>query len=201
MIKNGEIRGPLIGCDIYHGNMPFSRYFGDFQIHKATEGKTFVDCDYLKWCDERSSMGGTLNGAYHFMSTSTDIRKQANNFITTVKTGWLKTVPILDCEGDALDAAVKAPSMIKTWMDIVEKEFEVTPWLYTNTDGCNRLPLEILRAYPIWIASYGKKIPNMGKLESYRWICWQFVTNPWDMDIFNGTVEDWVDSVCRFNVK
>lgn len=189
MILNDAIKGPLIGVDISHHNMPFSRLFGDFQIHKATEGKTFVDLDYKNWATERPN--GTLNGAYHFLSISSDVESQVDNFLYTVQCAELPVVLILDLEGEALREAVKDDSNAYKWLQTVLRKTGKVPWLYTNTYGTNVLSERLLNGFPLWIASYNKKYPVMDKKVKNDWTCWQYTNVPWDMDIFNGTPCDW----------
>lgn len=197
-----KTRGPLIGCDISHHNYPFSYNFGDFQIHKATEGRSFTDNKFLEWCERRKEFelligsGTMLNGAYHFASNIYNTAAEAEHFLNTVSKGAIRCILILDLEGDALNQEITSGSRGEKAADFlwyVKKKTGVTPFLYTNTYGTSVLTCARLTEFPLWIASYNKKTPaiNSGIFQKTGYRMWQFTSKPFDMDLFSGSTEDW----------
>lgn len=200
MKKTLEISGraPLAGCDIYHGNMPFSRWFGDFQIHKATEGVTFNDSDFSSWCKEYTG----YKGAYHFMSkkTTQNWKEQACHFLRVLRENDFSGIVILDLESTALTEAINNPYGVLSFVDFVESEICRPVFLYTNTFGTNKLDIKFARM-PMWIASYNKETPNINEkfkkehmnIYGKEYFIWQYITNPFDLDIANMTTYEWED--------
>lgn len=185
------IKAPLIGVDISHHNHPFNSTFGDFQIHKATEGRTFTDPKFLEWANRRVG-DEYLNGVYHFFSSSSSAEDQVDHFLEVVRQSNLtRTLIILDLEEDELVDAISGDKEALKWLKIVQRVTATRPILYTNTYGSTKLPKEF-GEYPLWIASYDKKAPKIGSLwKNNEWKLWQFATKPFDVDLFNGLEQDW----------
>lgn len=201
--KKDEIitRAPLTGCDIYHGNMPFSRWFGDFQIHKATEGVSFNDSDFSSWCKEYTG----YKGAYHFMGKriANTWKSQAHHFVRILKENNFRGIVILDLEGTALTECVSDPKGTMSFISTVEDKLNCKMFLYTNTFGTNNLAVEFARM-PLWIASYNKQQPAISskflkeqkKIFSKEYFIWQYTTKPFDLDIANMTTNEWESMSC-----
>lgn len=185
------IKAPLIGVDISHHNHPFNTTFGDFQIHKATEGKTFIDPKFLEWAYARRG-NEYLNGVYHFFSLSSSAKDQADKFLDVVRQSNLtRTLLILDLEEEELFDAINGNKEALRWLKLVKIATGTTPILYTNTYGSRKLPKEFGK-YPLWIASYYKKAPEIGALwNANDWKLWQFTSRPFDVNLFNGVEQDW----------
>ena len=88
-------------------------------------------------------------------------------------------------------AKILIQQRVKEWLQLVEKEYNVQPIIYTNVDFYNRFLSPQFDGYPLWIAHYfanGK--PRIGR----KWSFWQhsetghvngidaFV----DFNVFNG---------------
>lgn len=192
-----NIKGPLIGCDIYHGNMPFSRTFGDFQIHKATEGVSFNDNDFEAWTRDCSC---SHLGAYHFAGKNfkTVYKQEAQHFVSRLRECDFKGIVILDLESQAMEDCVKDPVLGLQFLEYVKGELKTDVFLYTNTDGTNRLSIRYAE-YPLWIASYNKHSPSINntfrerqvKTFAKEYFIWQFTSKPFDIDIANMTQAEW----------
>lgn len=190
----------LLGCDISHHNYPFNGAFGDFQIHKATEGRTFIDSRFKEWYIARKE-SPRKSGAYHFMSKPENWRAELEHFETVLREVKFKGIVALDLEDNALTTAIRERGGIESvlnWMAHCTTELNCTPFLYTNTFGTNKLDIR-LADYPVWIASYNKKSPEMNgkwkeKQKGYYavpWFIWQFTNTPFDMDITNMSGAMW----------
>lgn len=196
-INDIQTTAPMIGCDISHWNYPFSMSFGDFQIHKATEGVNYKDPEFSSWTIDCRTM---FLGAYHFASKNfyKQCEAEAKNFCKVLANASFKGIAILDLEGDALEQCVSNPGIGLAFLNTVEDITGVKPFLYTNTSGSNRLSIEYAK-YPLWIASYNKQTPAINKnfltmqtqLFKKDFFIWQFCSKPFDMDIANMLPAEW----------
>lgn len=183
----------IIGCDISHWNHPFQlKDFGEFQIHKLTEGRSYIDPKVMEWNDRNQ----TLRGIYHFMSNPSRWKEELDHFLNCINrlNTNIPTIPILDLEEAALTAVVIDHNMqeyIYNFLRTLRDKTGATPMLYTNTYGTNNLSKKIAGEFPLWIASYNKKFPviNMDwqteQLKTFGcpYHIWQFTTMPFDLDL------------------
>lgn len=158
----------LIGSDISHHNHPFQINFGDFQIHKATEGASFLDNKFVAWVNDRKRYAeNKINGAYHFVAPHSEPMEQAKFFAKWLKITEFDGIIAIDLEGKAMEKVIYDKDFSKKLlaaMNWLQEEFNKDLYFYTNTDGTNRLPMYYAE-FKLWIASYNKTEPNI----SYRW--------------------------------
>ncbi|MBK8773916.1 MAG: glycoside hydrolase family 25 protein [Chitinophagaceae bacterium] len=173
-VKKMEINGVKIG----------------FAFIKATEGTDLIDEHFGKnWAKAQNQK--ITKGAYHFFNATTNPARQAKNFLQRVKLQPGDLPPVLDIEQDNGVAKILIQKRVKEWLQLVEKEYNVQPIIYTNVDFYNRFLSPQFDGYPLWIAHYfanGK--PRIGR----KWSFWQhsetghvngidaFV----DFNVFNG---------------
>lgn len=166
-----------------------------FVYIKSTEGTT-VRNRYYKG-DYLSARKRGLNvGSYHFFSTTSPARRQADWF---VKHSYLQRgdfPPVLDVEPSpaqikkmgGTDTLFRA---VRTWLKAVERQVGVRPVLYVSQSFVNRyLPLapDIKRDYLVWIARYGEYKPDV------HLVYWQLspdgrvsgIHGDVDINVFNG---------------
>ncbi|MBK8710553.1 MAG: glycoside hydrolase family 25 protein [Niastella sp.] len=162
----------------------------DFAFIKATEGTDRVDEKFGRnWVfAEKNNM---VKGAYHYFSPGKDGKKQALNFLETVKLKKGDLPPVLDIE--ELNA-VSIPLMqqrVQDWLLLVEKEYKVKPILYSNVDFYNRYLSGKFSDYPLWVAHYlQKEKPRIGR----NWLFWQHnergqvngIRSYVDFNVYNG---------------
>ena len=185
----------LIGGDISHHNYPFQVGFGEFQIYKATEGKTYVDPRLADYCKDIKN--GDLIGFYHYArpenSTNTPWL-EAQNFVATVKKYIGKSIFILDWEQSALDCG---DEYALEWLKEVEELTGVKPIVYTSSYGTKKLKAVAKNGYELWVAHYGVRQPKLYSFD--KWLMWQFTNSPFDLSLFNGTEADW-KARCKSNL-
>lgn len=174
-----------------------------FVYIKATEGLTVTNPYYLR--DVRAARAhGYPVGAYHFMS-SRPANRQAVYFLkkAALKKGDLP--PMLDVEfsdrqiQDMGGIQVVFRNML-AWLRVVEHHCGTLPVLYLSQSFVNKyMPEapEVLKTYPVWIARYGEYKPYV------HLQYWQLspdgsvrgVHGEVDIDVFNGTMEQFEDYV------
>ena len=165
-----------------------------FVIIKATEGEKLFDDDFNDNFHQAKE-NDFIRGAYHFFVPGIDAAKQARFFLHQVHLLPGDLPPVLDIEKKGKLSKSHLQKDVKTWLDIVEKEYGVKPILYTSYKfKQDYLDDPVFNKYPYWIAHY-----YINKLE-YKgdWVLWQHtdcgkvngIKGFVDCNIFNGTVKE-----------
>lgn len=165
-----------------------------FVFVKATEGGDMQD-EMFDYNFEQVLRHGYVRGAYHYFVPQTDPLLQARNFIEHVRLQAGDLPPVLDVETIGGRKKKSLQQDVRTWLEKVEQHFGVKPILYTSYKFRERyLDDSIFNAYPYWIAHY---YVDSVRYEG-KWHFWQHtdiatvkgIPNRVDMDVFNGTDED-----------
>ncbi len=166
-----------------------------FVMIKATEGASNIDSNFAdNFHNAREH--GFIRGAYHFWSTRSTGRAQANHFIKHVKLETGDLPPVLDVEHKAKDQSPEDfKQSVLTWLRLVEKEYGVKPIIYTYYKfKTTYLGDSVFNSYPYWIAHYYvDKVEYKGK-----WKFWQHtdcgklpgINGYVDFNIYNGSYYD-----------
>lgn len=166
-----------------------------FVIIKATEGSSIVDkCFDDNFFNARDY--GFIRGAYHFWSTKTPARSQAQYFLSKVHLEEGDLPPVLDVENKRKDQPVdEFQREILSWLHIVEDKYHVKPIIYTNYKfKVDYLSDHRFDDYPYWIAHYYvDKMAYKGE-----WKFWQHtdagilpgIKGTVDLNIYNGSFYD-----------
>lgn len=170
--------------------------FPYFVLMKATEGADMVDACYQANVAEARE-GRLVKGAYHFMTTLSEIDEQIKNFIANAVVEPGDFPPVLDIETPHKRVAEVGEENIRAmalkWLKAVEEHYGVRPVIYTNNlFRKTYLDTPEFRKYDFWIARYGKR-PDSGD-----WQVWQFtqtgttrgVSARTDINIFDGNAEE-----------
>lgn len=166
-----------------------------FIIIKATEGSSVVDENFADNFRQARDYG-FVRGAYHFYSTKSTPRAQAQFFLDKVKLLPGDLPPVLDVEHFPKGKSVEEfQTDVLTWLHIVEDKYHAKPIIYTYYKFKQKyLGAPIFDDYPYWIAHY-----YVDKVE-YKgpWKFWQHTDNgvlpgisgTVDLDIYNGSYYD-----------
>ncbi|MEB3828613.1 GH25 family lysozyme [Phormidium sp. CCY1219] len=161
-----------------------------FAFTKATEGATFVaDSFRLNW-DTMKSVG-LHRGAYHFYRAKRDPYSQAEVFLKTVTLEPEDLPPVLDIESTDGMSASSIIADIRQWLQIVEKETNRRPIIYTYPSFWDRIgnPKEF-SDYPLWIAHYQTDNPWVpGGWDG--WTFWQYTDRGAVSGIAGGVDINW----------
>lgn len=174
----------LKGIDVSHHNkykIPnFADY--DFIIMKATEGVTFKD----PMMDEYIKMLGKdqLCGFYHFARPERNrAKKEAENFCKVVGVYGEEAMLVLDWEAQAVTQPVE---WALEWCKEVEKIYGKKPLIYCSSWYTKKIKLLLENDIGLWVAHYTKK--DKPTVYTYpTWAMWQYTSEPFDKDVFNGT--------------
>ena len=184
-----------IDWDILKDQGTIDRHPVRFIMIKATEGSTQTDENFRENFHQAREYGFT-RGAYHFYSVHSPAESQARHFLSQVKLENGDLPPVLDVEHkpkDQTDDQFKAS--VLTWLDIVEKHYQVKPIIYTYYKfKMKYLNDSVFDQYPYWIAHYYvDSVEYKG-----RWKFWQHtdagklpgIKGHVDFNIYNGSYYD-----------
>ncbi len=184
-----------IDWEVLHNNGMIDKYPVRFVMIKATEGASNVDKRFEENFRQAREYG-FVRGAYHFWSTTSTGRAQAEHFMRNVKLEEGDLPPVLDVERKSKNqTSVQFKASVLTWLRLVEKHYGVKPIIYTYYKFKTAyLSDSVFDAYPYWIAHYYvDKIEYKGK-----WKFWQHtdcgrlpgIKGFVDFDIYNGSYYD-----------
>ncbi|WP_369901899.1 GH25 family lysozyme [Lactiplantibacillus plantarum] len=149
----------LNGFDVasYQAGMNVGEVAGDFVLVKATEGINYTNPEFNGHVKQTLSAGKKL-GVYHFIRNDSDIKQQADYFLTVVKPYIGKAMLVLDFENTTGSTIQNQAGvgLAKQWLDYVYQKTGVRPVLYTGISCENALDWSsVVKAnYGLWIAQY-----------------------------------------------
>ncbi|WP_434433926.1 GH25 family lysozyme [Lactiplantibacillus paraplantarum] len=149
----------LNGFDVasYQAGMNVGEVAGDFVLVKATEGIDYTNPEFNDHAKQTLSAGKKL-GVYHFIRNDSDIKQQADYFLTVVKPYIGKAMLVLDFENTTGSTIQNQAGvgLAKQWLDYVYQQTGVRPVLYTGISCENSLDWSsVVKAnYGLWIAQY-----------------------------------------------
>lgn len=171
-----------------------------FAFVKATEGEEMADSLFRNnWAN--INRVGLKRGAYHFFRPTKSAYLQAQNFIDNVVLEEGDLPPVLDIEVADAVADKEVVERIHTWLEIIEKHYQIKPIIYTNLKFFERYIDSNFDEYPIWIARYNTRKPYLGKKRD--WHFWQYgnrgqlpgINGFVDFNVFKGTLFE-LESIC-----
>ncbi|WND31643.1 GH25 family lysozyme [Lactiplantibacillus plantarum] len=149
----------LNGFDVasYQAGMNVGEVAGDFVLVKATEGIDYTNPEFNGHAKQTLSAGKKL-GVYHFIRNDSDIKQQADYFLTVVKPYIGKAMLVLDFENTTGSTIQNQTGvgLAKQWLDYVYQQTGVRSVLYTGVSCENSLDWSsVVKAnYGLWIAQY-----------------------------------------------
>lgn len=141
-----------------------------FVLMKATEGKDFMDTDFLyNW--NKAQLNGFKVGAYHFFTMLSSGESQARYYISKVPNVNGTFPPIIDIE---ISKKYDKKIVIKELTDminILENEYKRKVIIYTDYKTYTYFIKGELVDNKLWIRDI-KKYPKIE--ENDRWVIWQY---------------------------
>lgn len=141
-------------------------------IHKATQGRSFVDSKFAgrrEWAGETTDL---LWGAYHF-GTGDNVSAQVNHFLSVAKPDG-KTLLALDYEPNPAGSTMTL-SQARQFLKLVYEQVRQRPVLYSGhllKQELKGKPDLFLAQHRLWLAQYGPKAvcpPGWGKYWLWQW--------------------------------
>lgn len=190
--KRMAAKTKLKGIDVSHHNkyqkIDFSEY--DFVIMKASEGKSFVDPMMREYIERLGK--DQLYGFYHFARPEHNRAKdEVAHFCKTIGVYGEEAMLVLDWEAQAVKQPIE---WALDWCKEVEKIYGKKPLIYCSSWYTKKIRLLYENNIGLWVAHYTKDKP---KVYTYPvWAMWQYSSEPFDQDIFNGTRKQF-EAYCR----
>ncbi|MBC7765760.1 MAG: glycoside hydrolase [Hyphomonadaceae bacterium] len=160
-----------------------------FAFIKATEGKDYKD-QYFQANWDASSKAGLYKGAYHYFTTSSSGKEQAENFINFVPVERDCLPPVIDIEERGLDKQ-SFQKELRDFITVIEDTYHQKPFLYVVYPLYDAYLLGDFEQYPIWIRDIVKP-PTLS--DKRKWLFWQYcdrgrvegVRDDVDLNVFAG---------------
>lgn len=167
-----------------------------FAFVKASEGESISDNFFCKnWKEIKEA--NIRRGAYHFFRPTTSVLTQAQNFMDNVILEKGDLPPVLDIE--VLDGVSSEDLVIRvrTWLEIIEAEYQIRPIIYTNLKFYNKHLADHFQEYPVWIARYNKYFEPL-LVNEVKWKFWQYgnrgrldgIDGDVDLNVFKGSIDE-----------
>jgi len=164
-----------------------------FVFIKSTEGRDYQDKYFAVNWNEASQVG-MYKGAYHYFTTTSSGKEQAENFIGMVPYEKGCLPPVVDIEESGLSKAAFRKELVD-YLTLVEEKYHQKPILYVVYPLYNEYIKGEFEQYPIWI----RDIIKPPKLSGNRdWMLWQYcnrgrikgVNTYVDLNVYNGNMDD-----------
>lgn len=163
------------GLDVSHHQVSinWSKINNDkykFVIMKATEGKNFLDRDFLyNW--DRAQLKGFRVGAYHFFSMLSTGKEQAKFYISKVPKLDDSLPPVIDLEIPTKYEKEVVLKELKDMIDLLEEYYEKKVIIYVTSHTYDAYIKGEFLKNPLWVRNI-KFYPYIE--EEDRWEIWQY---------------------------
>lgn len=137
---------------------------------KATEGMN-IDPLFISSIKKAKEAKMLVSG-YLFFSERSGARDQAYKFISTVKSAGvdLDLIPMVDVERISIYSPTRLLDSVKVALQCLSEEFKCKPLIYSGERFFLDYLQDLGKDYPLWIAKYGPKPPN---LAGFDYVLWQ----------------------------
>ncbi|MDR2940785.1 MAG: hypothetical protein LBV08_10795 [Clostridiales bacterium] len=177
-----------------------------FAFIKATEGSSYSDPMFAT--NIVSSRGNNIfAGAYHFFSSESPGKTQAQNFINIVSEYPIDLPPVLDFEITKLEGDTEyVTKEAIIFLNELEKYFGTKPIVYTTYKSYENYLANNLNGYPLWIRDLFKE----PEINGHDWIFWQYCNRGRlegidekqiyvDLNVFNGSENEFKEYLKGLN--
>lgn len=147
----------MFGIDLsnhQHG-IDLSKFDFSFAIVKATEGRNYKDPSFENHISQLTGLN-KLIGCYHYLrpdnqTTTSAMKREAHNFIESITKAGLVGRAILCADWE--QQPTNRIDLLATFVEEVEKETTVTPFIYSSRSWFNSVNWSTLEFHnPLWVA-------------------------------------------------
>lgn len=161
----------------------------NFVFIKATEGNDYQD-KYFKKNWEAASQVQLYKGAYHYFTTKSSGKEQAENFIKVVPLEKGCLPPVIDIEENGLHKETFKKELTD-FIKLLEEKYKQKPILYVVYPLYDEYIRGDFKQYPIWIRDIVKP-PKLS--DKKQWLFWQYcnrgriegISTYVDLNVFDG---------------
>jgi lysozyme len=164
-----------------------------FVFMKATQGTWREDPTFDgNWEDAHTHH--LFCGAYHYYMADQDARRQADNFISSVKLERGDMPPVIDIEDTRGKTKEEIVDGVKTMARLLELHYGTKPIIYSNIAFIEDYLSDDFTDYYFWVAHYYQE--DLRIAEEINWLFWQhndramlFGSDQYvDVNVFNGNI-------------
>ncbi len=185
------------GIDVssHQGDIDWSVVAKDKRIEyvyiKATEGATYQDKKY-KYNVSEARKYGLKVGSYHYLTSTSLIRKQFENFKKMAPKEMQDLVPMLDVEGPFKGwSTTELQKNIQIFIDLCIEYYGKAPIIYGTMRSYNTYCAPKFNKYHLMLGCYGKNAPKINGVGHYS--IWQYtdkgrikgISKPVDLSVYH----------------
>lgn len=142
---------------------------------RASYGLRGVDSRFAQNC-AAAEAAGLPYGLYHYLNATTPeaARREAEHFVSLIRTRNYTCRPVLDFEGHRSLSAAQATAAALAFLERVEELTGHTPMIYADHTTASRQLGPAVAKYPLWLAQWQVGRPNLGGTPWQTWTGWQY---------------------------
>lgn len=191
--RNQEAKYDGIDISSYQGYIDWGKVSSDKDIRfvyiKATEGATYHSPHYAHNITQARRYG-LLVGSYHYLTSSSSIDEQFNNFSTYALRDVQDLMPMLDVEVRGSWSRSQLIDSVNKFCDLVEDHYGVQPMIYSTMGFYNKNLTPYFNKHKLYIGRYSNSEPEINWEGEYT--IWQYS----ESGIIPG-IDAYVD-LCRY---
>lgn len=171
---------PYDGIDIssHQGNIDWEKVGNDRNIRfvyiKATEGATYRSSHYQANLKGAQSQN-ILVGSYHYLTTTSSIQAQFDNFVREASPDEQDLIPMIDVEERGDWSRAQLIDSVSHFADLLEELYGVKPMIYSPLDFYNKNLAPQMNKYPLYVGRYSNSRPAINWAGKFT--VWQFTPN------------------------
>ncbi|MBQ7691521.1 MAG: glycoside hydrolase family 25 protein [Muribaculaceae bacterium] len=171
---------PYDGIDIssHQGNIDWDKVASDpyirFVYIKATEGATYQSEHYSRNV-RGAHRHGILVGSYHYVTSTSPIDAQAQNFTSQATKQTQDLIPMIDVEDRGAWSRSQLIDSVAKLASLLERHYGRKPMIYSTIDFYNKNLAPHFNKYPLYIGRYSSQAPAINW--EGRYTVWQFTEN------------------------
>ena len=184
------------GIDIssHQGHIDWEKVSSDHDIRfvyiKATEGATYRSPHYSHNITE-ARRRGLLVGSYHYITSTSSIDKQFENFSKFALKSLQDLIPMLDVEVRGSWSRSQLIDSVDRFCQLIERHYGVQPMIYSTMGFYNKNLTPHFNKHHLYIGRYSNNEPVINWDGNYT--IWQYT----ETGIIPG-IDAYVD-LCKFN--
>ena len=191
--RNAEAQYDGIDISSHQGYIDWAKVSSDKDIRfvyiKATEGATYRSPHYAHNLTQ-AHRHGMLVGSYHYLTSSSSIDEQFDNFSKYALESIQDLIPMLDVEFRGDWSRRQLIDSVDKFCELVEVHYGVQPMIYSTMEFYNRNLSPHFNNHKLYIGRYSNSAPEINWEGKYT--IWQYS----ETGIIPG-IDAYVD-LCRF---
>ena len=191
--RNVDAKYDGIDISSYQGYIDWAKVSSDKDIRfvyiKATEGATYRSPHYAHNITQ-ARRHGLLVGSYHYLTSSSTIQEQFNNFSSYALPDVQDLIPMLDVEVRGNWSRSELIDSVDRFCQLVEDYYGVQPMIYSTMGFYNKNLTPHFNKHKLYIGRYSNSEPEINWEGEYT--IWQYS----ESGIIPG-IDAYVD-LCRY---